>query len=272
MDAAERRTCAKVCRRWPGIDRPVRTHAREAVGFGHERPYVLPFLCIESMPIECDGSLNPSGTEMEVGEGIFLGAVVIGLVFLYNGTKDRWKWKKIVIWSIALTAGTFCLLIGGVVGIDWYKARPYPASELFGVSLGASRADVRFVKGEPRAERNNVWAYDVTDSLGSGYYIVGFKGDAVRYVFYAGDTAHSPRIAGLTAHDSLDEFVDHLGDADEVAKSKDNLRRIYSFKAYQVFAEFQKNKPSTLGIYDPAHGAISFVDEGLEDSDAKSEK
>ena len=34
---------------------------------------------------------------MDVGTGIFLSAIFLGLIALFIGTKDRWKWKKIIL-------------------------------------------------------------------------------------------------------------------------------------------------------------------------------
>ena len=54
---------------------------------------------------------------MSLGASIFLSVVLLSVVLLFIATKDRWKWKKIVLFFIAGLI-TICVLVG--CGFWWY--------------------------------------------------------------------------------------------------------------------------------------------------------
>ena len=81
---------------------------------------------------------------MSLGTGIFLAAVVIGLVMLFSATKDRWNWWK----GFKRLGIGLIVLIGIGVGIYFgFKPirelidRPKPFQEMAGVKRGESQAD-----------------------------------------------------------------------------------------------------------------------------------
>lgn len=86
---------------------------------------------------------------MEIGAGIFLSAVLLGTVWLYVATKDRWNWKKILLWPLAIVLGLSVIGAAGIYINDWVQDRPKKELGLWGIQLGASIADVKFAKGEP---------------------------------------------------------------------------------------------------------------------------
>ena len=93
---------------------------------------------------------------MELGTGVFLSAVFLGTVGLFIATKDRWNWKKIFLWPLAVVAGLS--LVGGLVAYAYkqYEERPKVLTEFNGIRLGEQFQDVAFRHGKP--ERQSSWA------------------------------------------------------------------------------------------------------------------
>jgi len=97
---------------------------------------------------------------MNTGLAILLSSIFIGLIILYISTKDSWSWKKILIrLTISIFIITFTVIIGIIVYSE-IKDRPRHAAEFWDISLGASKADVKFLKGKPKGYINqNTWIY-----------------------------------------------------------------------------------------------------------------
>ena len=87
---------------------------------------------------------------MGLAVAIFLSSVLLALAALFITTKDRWNWPKIVLYS------TFCVVllavvVAGSVYTYWVISnRPRVTTEFWEISLGSTRNDVKFLKGEPR--------------------------------------------------------------------------------------------------------------------------
>jgi hypothetical protein len=89
---------------------------------------------------------------MEVGTGIFLSAALLGAVALFIATKDRWNWKKILLW----TGGILLVIpaIGGLATYTYmlYEDRPKLQTEFYGLKLGEKFQDVVFRHGKIERE------------------------------------------------------------------------------------------------------------------------
>lgn len=85
---------------------------------------------------------------MELGTGIFLSAVFLGIVALYIATKDRWNWKKILLWPLAVVV--VLSSVGGIVAYAYkkYEERPKVQVEFNGIKLGDQFQDVVFRHGK----------------------------------------------------------------------------------------------------------------------------
>ena len=206
---------------------------------------------------------------MELGTGIFLSAIILGTVAIFIATKDRWSWKKIVLWPLGIIVGL--AVIGGSITYLYqqYEDRPRKLTELWGVSLNESAGDVKFKKGEPtRRVDNDLWVYRPYQTI-EGDYVVYFRNDRVRSVIYFGPMYNGPSVHGVGNYDSPQELDAKLGPPSYVSRSKDELRRAYSYEKFNIVAHFEAGKMSALGIYDPAAGAFRFKEES--DGTAKPE-
>lgn len=198
---------------------------------------------------------------MELGTGIFLSAIFLGTLALFIATKDRWNWKKILLWPLGIILGL--ALIGGSIGYayQWYENRPKKLTELWGVSLNDTEADVKFKKGEPtKRYDDDIWAYRPYATI-EGDYVIYFKNSRVRAVIYFGSMLNAPSVHGVGNYDSVHELEANLGPPSYVSRSKDEIRRAYSFDKFNIVVHFEKGNISALGINDPALGPFKYIEE-----------
>ena len=197
---------------------------------------------------------------MELGTGIFLSAVFLGTVALFVATKDRWNWKKIFLWPLAIIFGIG--IVGGFIAYlyDAYEDRPAKITELWGISLNDSMADVKFKKGEPkeRQDDNELWLYE-------GPYAVFFKNERVQSVAYFGPMYNAPTLKGFNHYDTLQEIETKLGPPSYISRSKDELQRAYSFDKFNILVHFKQGEMSLIGIYDPNVGGRFKFKEGPDE-------
>lgn len=198
---------------------------------------------------------------MELGTGIFLSAIFLGTVALFIATKDRWNWKKILLWPLGVVVAL--AVVGGSIAYLYqkYEDRPRKLTELWGVSLGDAASEVKFKKGEPTTRlENDFWVYRPYQTM-EGDYVVYFKDDRVRSIIYFGPMYNGPTVHGVGHYDSPLELDAKLGSPSYVSRSKDDLRRAYSYDQFNVVAHFEGGNMSALGIYDSASGPFKFKEE-----------
>ncbi|MHB1290796.1 MAG: hypothetical protein ACYCY5_01215 [Sulfuricella sp.] len=198
---------------------------------------------------------------MELGTGIFLSTIFLGIVALFIATKDRWNWKKILLWPLGII-GAFAVIGGSIAYVyQQYEDRPRKLTALWDVSLNDTASDVKFKKGEPTTRLDNDhWVYRPYQTT-EGDYVVYFKNDRVRSIIYFGPMYNGPSVHGVGHYDSSQELDAKLGPPSYVSRSKDELRRAYSYEKFNVVAHFEGGKISALGIYDPASGPFKFKEE-----------
>lgn len=192
---------------------------------------------------------------MSLGVSIFLSSTILAIIVLFIATKDRWNWVKILLWPL----GGLLAMAVAFWGYQTIQNRPRPETEFWGIRLGATKSDVKFLKGVPTQAYDNdqKWAYIFKDSSGQNdqyVYLVQFKGDRVWVVGYISHpTAGSfgPGVHGIYIGDSLEEVVETFGKDYHMETDKDGLRRLFSFEYYRLFFELEKNRVQSYGLYDP---------------------
>jgi hypothetical protein len=116
---------------------------------------------------------------MSIGAGIALASFIVSLTALFIATKDRWNWRKLILWPVAIVVGLM-LVVGG--GLWFYNSRadkPLVQDTFWGIALKTTKADVRFMKGEPGTRERGACVYEDT-------YFIGFHDDKVKYVLFDG--------------------------------------------------------------------------------------
>lgn len=91
---------------------------------------------------------------MTLGTGVFLSSALLGFILLFVVTKDRWNWRKIgirlgILVIVIPAAIVGYLYLSDDVSRTFYRLTASKQTELWGIKLGSSKADVLFLKGKP---------------------------------------------------------------------------------------------------------------------------
>ena len=184
---------------------------------------------------------------------VLLAAVFLGIVALYLDTRDRWNWAKLTRFMILALA----LLVGGIGGWIYWSSLPptSPVSELWDISLGASKSDVRFLKGEPSEIMElGTWAY--TTSRSSTYYLVFGDADEVIRILVVSATGYGSgaSLFGVRTGFGAKRLVDRLGEPSRVVPLSNDLRRAYLYSHLNTVFVLERGAVASYGIYDVEAG------------------
>ncbi|MBT5872269.1 MAG: hypothetical protein HOH43_02525 [Candidatus Latescibacteria bacterium] len=155
-----------------------------------------------------------------------------------------------------------CVLFAVGGGAYWYKhsdgdvtaiTGPREESNLWGLSLGMSEADVIFHKGKPK-ER----AFGKEEKAGILYYNYGnwrvslFEGK-VHAIWFGGKSFEYSDIGiqGIKVGDGIETVVSKYGEPSKISEASDHTWRTYWYSQYQVVFSFQKGVVMTYGIWKP---------------------
>lgn len=90
---------------------------------------------------------------MSAGEGIFYGLIFIGLIYLYLQTKDRWNWKKVILWVVGIVFAIIAIFLAYIFIADKLHSgklipqSPQVVTSMFDIHLGEKVADAKFRTG-----------------------------------------------------------------------------------------------------------------------------
>jgi hypothetical protein len=102
---------------------------------------------------------------MTAGEGIFYGLVFLGFIYLYIQTRDRWSWKKIILWFVGGVAVLIALIYGYLFINNYFTKwtfipyKPEVVSSLNGVTLGEKVIDAQFRTGAKKKKGDDSHSY-----------------------------------------------------------------------------------------------------------------
>jgi hypothetical protein len=179
---------------------------------------------------------------MSLALGIFLAALILAAVILFSATKDRWNWRKILLWGFTSIIATIAV----IALVFWRQSLPRAENELFGVSLGDSVSDVKFRKGKPSSEVfGYIWTYPY--SVGGAYCFVEFYQNAVDQIFLFPVSRDLPfSFQGISFGSSLKDIGRVFGTPSRVDESDDDMYRLVSFSDYNIAFMLRQN--STVGV------------------------
>lgn len=102
---------------------------------------------------------------MSAGEGIFYGLIFIGLIYLFLQTKDRWNWKKIVLWTVGSLVTIIAAFFAYIFIADELQSgkliprSPKVITSMFNIELGEKLADAKFRTGAVRKKNDSESGY-----------------------------------------------------------------------------------------------------------------
>ena len=187
---------------------------------------------------------------MTIGTGIFLSAVIFGVLTLYYITRDRWNWPSIMrrfgigAASLVVIAIFFAVAIWGYEKITNLPQRQTTYSD---IDLGMKMLEVRYVKGEPSyvmlptiksgpyagsapiiesknfkqgqlAENYLSWGYDAADKR--SYVEVDFDSKTRKVdqiTCYSEGFFNCPPLLGILDGDEEENVISRLGQPTHVA-------------------------------------------------------
>lgn len=192
---------------------------------------------------------------MIVRNPVLVLAVFTGMVALYLGTRDRWNWAKLMSGAILVVT----LLVGSVGGWIYWSSLPptSPVSELWDISLGASKSDVRFLKGEPaEIVEPGTWVY--APNRASTYHLVfGETDEIIRVLVVAAPGfRNGASLLGVRTGLGIQRLVDRLGEPSRVIPSSDDLSRAYLYRHLNVVFILEQGAVASYGIYDVEAGDL----------------
>ena len=98
--------------------------------------------------------------QVSLGLGVFLSSILLSVTLIYLRTRDHWRWRKIALWFGIVTVGLPALVAGTYFTYQFYQNQPVRATELNGITVGAAKRDVLFLKGKPNlGQDTNNWVY-----------------------------------------------------------------------------------------------------------------
>ena len=202
---------------------------------------------------------------MNLGLAIFLSSLILGIIFLFHSTKDRWNWKKIIkfasiiLLSLAIIFSFYYFFFLRSSPILYKK--PTKATSLWDITLGDSKEDVVFLKGYPDETDSlkSIWFYiKEYYSRDNEYYKIVFNDNKVTSVVYYGKY-WSPTLLGRDfVNYPLQSLKDYLGEPSDVSSSPDGLKRVYSFSSFNTVFYMKGNRVFGYGIYNPSYGTYKY--------------
>lgn len=204
---------------------------------------------------------------MEVGTGIFLGLSSIALVWLFAVTRDRWRWKRIALWSAATFVLPAVAFATWLLLDDYRLSQPRVQREYEGLAIGEAQADVKFKKGEPSRVEDGFWLYDPGST--SPLLIVGWHEGRVRFVMSHGENVSFSAVQSIGRGDSQETIVARFGKPDHVSTSADGLSRWLSFAKYGVAFQLERNSVISAGVYDSSLKPMAYAKAASDPEAAK---
>lgn len=190
---------------------------------------------------------------MGVRSALLLAAVLVGVVALYLETWDRWDWTKLSRRLIL----ALMLLVGGVAGWIYWNSLPptSPVAEFWGIALGASKSDVRFLKGEPaEIVEPGTWVYEPGRS-GRYHVVFGDTDQVVRIIAVsAAGLGSGAYLLGVRTGFGSERLADRLGAPSRVIHLSNDLRRAYLYPHLHAVIILEQGAVVSYGIYDVEAG------------------
>lgn len=203
---------------------------------------------------------------MSLGTGILLSSFLFAILILFIITKDRWKWKKILLWiMIIIIVIPVSIFVGSMIYDKYYlenhaRNSLKPVQSFEDLSIGATKNDVKFLKGEPKIT-NQLWEYSSWNPFRGGHHITilwsnenKIREIAITFDKCLENCTEKHLILNIWSSHTYKDIIERLGEPSEVFSSPDDLRRHLIYKKYNVSFGLVQNEILMFSIYDPKLG------------------
>jgi hypothetical protein len=193
--------------------------------------------------------------------GILLAAVFLAIVALLTLSRNGGSWNTKIVWLLAALSG-LAIIIGVAIytsGPSLYE--PEVENDFWGISLDATRPEIKSRRGEPETQQDGLWVYRQQDQYSDAWstYIIRFENKRIRYILYRGaDRWSSPTLQGVRLYDSAAKVRKTFGEPSHLSSPDDGFPGIYSYRDYKVFFWVENDEVSGYGIYNPEWGPVDF--------------
>lgn len=205
---------------------------------------------------------------MNTGTGIFLGAILLSMVLLFNFTKDRWNWAKIVK-VVAAILLSIVIAVGIIEFTKNNQNNKVSVVDSYGsISIGMSFNEVKYIKGIPdrvakfkndkdadfsmlidinrMPEKHTENDYRIWQYEGSISVYFDSKG-TVNGISCSKKTLYCPSVFGIGIYDSERSIIDLLGEPEESNLSSDGNKYL-SYKKLNVLFVLNKQAVSEIVV------------------------
>jgi hypothetical protein len=191
---------------------------------------------------------------MTLGTGIFLSAIVLGLIALFIATKDRWNWKKIWLWPIS---AVFVIGAVAIIVISWddikgkmsFLAPPHIEIEFRGIKLGMLKEDFFFLRGKMEPTIKTTDDFGPIYELGDEAFLFDKTG-TVAGIFYKGPSYGDKGIQGVRIGDEYTVVTDKFGEPPHTKVVSDGAVKFYRYPEYNLQFKLAKGVVTGYGVRD----------------------
>jgi hypothetical protein len=183
----------------------------------------------------------------------------LGTIALFIATKDRWNWKKILLWPTLIIILSSATIVTAYFAYDRYKNLPKQITKFWDIPLDSNKSDIKFLKGSPIISSDGtLWEYKIDED---NKYFILFSDEKIKMIGYYGDWLNSPEINGINFHDTPEIIQSKLGIPSYISTSDDEFSKTYSYDKYNTFVSFTQSKIYSFGAYNPSLGHVKYKDE-----------
>jgi len=202
---------------------------------------------------------------MSIGAGLLWSTIIALIAIAIWRTTVNKKWKTVgkVVGGIAL--------LGVIVGVaiwGWlkYQDRPQVVTQLAGIAIGMSKAEVTLALGKPT--RDTIGFTDGKLGPMRLAYVDEYNKDKMTLIYFDYDDNAVERICELDGYESLlgfskysdeQDIIEKLGAPGDVSIHKEGLRKIISYPQWK--AAYIIEKGDVRGVCTSKSGIVKYEDE-----------
>lgn len=200
-----------------------------------------------------------------MGFWIFAGIVVLGVIYLYTKTYERWNWKKIVLWTLGGISAPIVILLIYIFVKDMlpndFGSKVVNHTGVIdsfrGVKIGDKFSDVEFKLGGLKKLSPDKDEQDLYDYLDLGIF-VDKKTKLVKSIIMVCDGFNTDKYNGIGCGTSGDEIIKKHGKDINILCYKEkngfwseDKARSYDLSKYGTRYILSKNAVQSISIRDP---------------------